>query len=339
MGETDIDEALRHEMKTAWQRFLDLIQGERPELYGYCRRLTGTVWDAEDLVQDTLLRAFGTLGKLDFAVRSPRAYLLKLATNAWIDTIRRRQTAEAAQLEPPQGFAEPDMGRSVRDAASQLMTRLAPQERAAFVLKELFGSSLKEIAEILGTTEGAVKSALHRGRKMLEASEESVELEARTSSIRRVPSEELIDRFVSAYNAADLEGLTSLVLANASVEIVGCMLQSGPEALDGEKSWFVNSLGGHPEWPVEFHFEAQRAQCAELEGERIVLVFRTRAGEEALEAVVRLEEEEGRVRRLRTYSFCPETVRAVASELGFTARTGLYRYPTPAPGRSYRDED
>jgi len=75
----------------------------------------------------------------------------------------------------------------------------------------------------------------------------------------------------------------------------------------------------------------------DFEGEPIVLFFRTRErwGGEALEAVMRLEEEEGRVSRLLGYGFCPETVREVAETLGLPVRTGMYRYPTPEPGRSF----
>jgi hypothetical protein len=83
-------------------------------------------------------------------------------------------------------------------------------------------------------------------------------------------------------------------------------------------------------------WEAQRAECAVYEGEPLVLLFHTRRGRETLEAVVRLEEEEeGRVARLRSYGFCPEVVRAVGEALGREVLTGLYRYPTPEPGRSY----
>jgi hypothetical protein len=84
-------------------------------------------------------------------------------------------------------------------------------------------------------------------------------------------------------------------------------------------------------------WEAQRAECAVYEGEPLVLLFHTRRGRETLEAVVRLEEEEGRVARLRSYGFCPEVVRAVGEALGREVLTGLYRYPTPEPGRSYSD--
>ena len=72
------------------------------------------------------------------------------------------------------------------------------------------------------------------------------------------------------------------------------------------------------------------------EGEPIVLGLVTRRGREALEQVLRLEEHEGSIRRLRGYAFCPETMREVGEALGLRVRTGLYRYPTPEPGAVYR---
>jgi RNA polymerase sigma-70 factor (ECF subfamily) len=332
LGEINIDEGLRHELKAAWHRFLDLVEPERPALHRYCRKLTGNLWDAEDLVQETMLRAFGTLGKLDYAVRSPRAYLYRLATNGWIDALRRRRTAETAVLDLPERSHDPDAAGNVRDAATELMIHLAPQERAAVLLKDAIGMSLDEIAEILGTSQGAIKSALHRGRKRLR------NVDPETEPGGAVPSEILLDRFVAAYNAADIEALTALVLENATVEMLGCMFQAGPEARNGDKSWFQGAIGGHPEWPAAFQFESQRAERSEFKREPIVLVFRTRSGEEALESVLRLEEESGMVRLLRVYAFCPDTIREVASELGLGVRTGRYRYPTPAPGKSYLDE-
>ena len=78
-----------------------------------------------------------------------------------------------------------------------------------------------------------------------------------------------------------------------------------------------------------------RASIAEVEGEPVVLVFRTRGGSEALELVLRLAEEDGRVSRILCYGFTPETVRAVGEALDLPVRTGLYRYPTREPGVSW----
>ena len=58
MGDVELPDALRDELRSAWHRYVDLLAPLRPALHGYCRRLTGNVWDAEDLVQDALLRAY-----------------------------------------------------------------------------------------------------------------------------------------------------------------------------------------------------------------------------------------------------------------------------------------
>ncbi len=202
------------------------------------------------------------------------------------------------------------------------------------ILKDLFEVSLEEAAVVLETTVGAVKAALHRGRERLR------EPEGGPASRRPVPSARLVDRFVELFNAADREGLIQLLLANASVSNLGSGDQYGEASLRGKRSWIEGALGGHPEWPELFRYESQRAERVDFEGEPIALLFRTRErwGGEALEAAVRLDEEDGRVSRLRSYGFCPETMRALAEALGHPVRTGLYRAPTPEPGRYYAVE-
>ena len=326
MSDLELPDGLRDDLRTAWQRYLDLVAPLRPALHGYCRRLTGNVWDAEDLVQDTLVRAFATLGQIHHSVREPRAYLLRIASNLWIDTVRRRGTEAGALagVDPP---ADPGMPPGlVRDAGSTLLHRLAPQERAAVMLKDVFDLSLEEIASVLRTTVGAVKSALHRGRGHLR------EPEPAATPRRTVPSSALVDRFVAAYNAGDVRGLTALMLDGGAVENVGSSVEFDPHVFGTERSWFHKAVHGHPEWPAQFHYEAARLERALVAGEPVALGFATRRGREALEQVMRFEEDGGRIVRLRGYSFCPETMREIGAMLGLRVRTGLYRYPTPAPG-------
>src|SRR5262245_29068501 len=177
MGEDETPDALRDELRRAWHRYVDLLAPLRPALHAYCRRLAGNVWDAEDLVQDALLRAFAHLGRLNHEIRSPRAYLLRTATNVWIDELRRRETEARAPTSDPDASERdqrPPMPAELRDAGSRLLQRLSPQERAAVVLKDLFELSLEEIADLLATTTGAVKAALHRGRGRLREPEDAV---------------------------------------------------------------------------------------------------------------------------------------------------------------------
>jgi RNA polymerase sigma-70 factor (ECF subfamily) len=331
MEEAALPAALRDELRAAWHRYVDLTAPLRGDLHRYCRRLSGTLWDAEDLVQETLLRAFSRLGQVHHEIRNPRAYLLRTATHCWIDALRRRdaETAAHALLEPPAAAAGPDAGAS-RDAGALLLRLLAPQERAVVVLKELFDFRQDEIAELLGTSVGAVKAALHRGRERLR------EREGAAAARRPAPSAALVDRFVALYAAQDVKGLVALMLDGGSIENVGCGVEFGREAFESRDGWFHHAVFGHPEWPAPFRYESARIERVVFEGEPLVAGFTTRGGREALEQVLRFEEEDGRLARIRGYAFCPETMREVAAALGLPLRTGLYRYPTPAPGSSWK---
>jgi RNA polymerase sigma-70 factor (ECF subfamily) len=332
MSDAELPDALRDELRAAWHRYVDLVAPMRPALHAVCRRLTGNVWEAEDLVQDTLLRGFAALGQIHHGIENPRGYLLRTATHLWIDGQRRRgaEARALAEADPP---AASPATEPIRDAGERLLQRLSPQERAAVVLKDVFDMSLDEIAELLRTTTGAVKAALHRGRGRLE------EPDGGAASRRPRPSVTLVDRFLSLYVKADVAGLVALMLDGGSIENVGCGLEFGRDNFPRKEGWFHHAVFGHPEWPAALQYEGARLERAELDGEPIVLGFTTRRGREALEQVLRIEEIDGRIARLRGYAFCPETMREVGEQLGLSVRTGLYRYPTAAPGRVYVARD
>jgi len=319
-------DVLRDELRVAWQRYVDLIAPYRPALHGYCRRLAGNLWDAEDLVQDTIVRGFGQLGLLIREVHNTRAYLLRVATNLWIDELRRREV-HAAALRGDEAAAGTSASQAseVREAGERLLQRLSPQERAALLLKEVFEMSLDEIADVLSTTRGAVKAALHHGRARLR------EAEAGAASRRPLPSPALIDRFIALYDARDAKGLAALVLETGSVENVGEAVQRGAESFTAaERNILAGLLRGHADdWPGDLDWASQRIERRELDGEPLGCVFIRFRGSEHLMAVMRFEESEGRVSRLRIYGFCPETMREVAERLGTPVLTGIYRPPTP----------
>jgi RNA polymerase sigma-70 factor (ECF subfamily) len=323
----DAGESLRDELRVAWRRYVDLIAPYRPALHGYCRRLAGNVWDAEDLVQDTLIGGFGQLGLLNREVRNTRAYLLRVATNLWIDEVRRRDVRAAEPLGDvaAAGTPSPSRATEVREAGERLVQRLSPQERAALLLKEVFEMSLDEIADVLSTTPGAVKAALHHGRARLR---ESADVAA---SRRPLPSKALVDRFIALYDARDATGLAALMLETGSVENVGEAVQRGAESFSAnERNILRGLLHGHAEdWPGDLDWSSQRVERRELDGEPIGCLFIRFRGADHLMAAMRFEEVEGRVSRLRIYGFCPETMREVAERLGVPVLTGIYRPPTP----------
>jgi RNA polymerase sigma-70 factor, ECF subfamily len=291
-------------LRAAWFRYLDTVGETRPALYRYCRRMTGNIWDAEDLLQETLLRGFGTIGRGDVTskaaqVKGPRAYLFRIATNLWIDQVRRRQLLTSS-LSWSDDSATGERSIQAREAASILMSRVAPRERAAVVLKEVFDFTLAQIAEILSTTVGAVKSALHRGRARLEE----------MPSMRptdRAPSKELLDRFVAALNARDVAAVTDLLLDSTTLDVCGVGSERR-KAMNHYRVSFENAKGA-----------PGRAEAVSFEGEWLLVVWGGVVSNEVLINVERLEEEAGHIAHIRSYYFCPEVIAEIAGEIGAQA--------------------
>ena len=155
--------SLGQAVKESWARFRDVYEPLRPELYRYCRHLTRSPWDAEDMSQDAMARAYVTLGGMTEAPANPRAWLFRVASNLWLNRTRQaREVLSDGRGTESEPLAPGVERRAAREAAGTLLAQLSPQERAAIVLKDVFELSLEEVAESLSTSVGAVKAALHR---------------------------------------------------------------------------------------------------------------------------------------------------------------------------------
>lgn len=299
-------------MRALWFRFLDEIEPLRPKLHAYCLKLTGSIFDAEDLAQETLLRAFAAIGQGDLSagaspISNARAWLSRIATNLWIDGLRAAgRRAGGLELETSDTGAEPAVVTA--GAAARLFELAAPQGRAAVVLKDVFDFSLEEIAAILATTVGAVKSALHRARGKLAEAPTAPARPLSTASAR------LVDKFVAAFNARDLPALTALLLETVVFEARGVGGERGRDAI-----W----LNVNADRPAAVSWERRR-----IDGCEAMLVFLEHQGEKKLTSVSRFEEADGLISRHVTYFFCPDTVKAVAAQLGVEALTvGYHQEP------------
>ncbi|MFT3926885.1 MAG: sigma-70 family RNA polymerase sigma factor [Myxococcales bacterium] len=298
----------------------------RPELYRYCRHLTRSPWDAEDLAQDTLSRAFVTLGQMNETPPNPRAWLFRVASNLWIDQVRRRRREQPwpELAEPAQDPLDP---RGAREAAGTLLGQLSPQERAAVVLKDVFELSLEDVADTLTTSVGGIKAALHRARGKL------AESPPREPGSPRPPA---LDAFCAAFNAGDLDRVAALCLDNVGVQVVGATTLHGRDeakrtVLFGMLFGMAHVLSTDPDgWFAPF-FQGVTAQPPRVEarlhrGEWVILHWHEHHDGEAVRALTRLEFEGDHVARLRNYFYNPELVTEVCAELGLPSRSNGYRW-------------
>jgi len=315
MADAKLSREVYKNATSAWHRYLSDLSPLRPALYRYCRRLTGNPWDADDLVQETLMRGFCMLGFGQAEIIDPRAYLLRIASNAWIDWQRRKAVEvsaldQVAAVSPQHTSSMHEDVAAVRDAGVLLMQNLAPQERAAVVLKDLFDMNLEECARILGSSIGAIKAALHRGRSRLQ------DTQAMQSKRQMNPSKALLDRFAQLYNERDMSGLVALMLDDGGIEMMGVEMEVGRKWFERkETGWFAHNFQAPPD---------MRWKPIDYDGEPIVLVLTRHEGKDVLFSVMRLEAIDDRISRIRSYAFSPETLDEVANTLGLQRGRAMY---------------
>ena len=308
-----IEDDLVGPAKIIWHRFIERTAPLRPELFRYCRSLTGSVWDAEDLVQDTMMRAFARLSQISDPIENAKAYLFKIASNLWIDRLRVKREFVSDQI-PETAAQDSPQPHEVRAAASQLFAKLPPVERAAVLLKDVFDFTLEETATALDSTVGAIKAALHRGRaKLNQPPNEPAVPEPNSQNANPA----LLEVFMDAFNARDVVRLTTLMREDASSEMVGMFIEHGGDAIAKSGKGVLQHTFASPE-----HW---RGEVRDFKGESIGLLWTRDGAREAVASIVRIEQREERISRLRYYYFCPETLAEVCAELGVPVRTNGYR--------------
>lgn len=274
----------------AREQFLLLVGSLRPELHRYCARLTGSAIEGEDIVQETLARAFYALS-LSPEVPVLRPWLFRIAHNAALDFLKRhgrRFEEEHEEIEEIAGFEDRPDPEVVRAALARFLA-LPVRQRSAVILKDVLGHSLEEIAATMATTVLAVKAALVRGRGKLaqgESTERPLEPHLRA----------LLDRYAALFNARDWDGVRSLVGDDCRLDLVSKTQSRGKQV----GSYFVRYAREDVELRV-VRLEGRLALGAHLAGGQRPAYF------------VLLEFREGRVSSIRDYRYVPY----IASEADF----------------------
>jgi RNA polymerase sigma-70 factor (ECF subfamily) len=273
-----------------------MVEDVRPELHRYCARLTGSVIEGEDIVQDTLAKAFYALSQ---AAEVPplRPWLFRIAHNAALDFLKshgRRYTDVHAELEEIAGFEDKPDPAVVRAALAGFLS-LPVTQRSAVILKDVLGHSLEETAETMGSTVMAVKAALVRGRRQLqEQAREQIEVRAATRAE--------LNRYATLFNDRDWEGVRALVSDDCRLDLVSKSQRRGKQ--------------------VGFYFTRYESggvtlRVVHLEGQLAVAAYPGDAQKPAY--FILLEFEAGRVKLIRDFRYVPY----IAAEADFELLTEL----------------
>ncbi len=227
----DGNDRLPPELGQARARFLELVGELRPELHRYCARLTGSIVDGEDVVQDTLAKAYYAIS---MATELPplRPLLFRIAHNTALDLLRRyeRRHVELVPELPDDAVVDdrPD-SQTVRAALGSFLD-LPIAQRSAVILKDVLGCSLDEIVESTGSTLPAVKAALFRGRASLRvhaATGPVTTAEAVRGDDRSAADRARLHRYAALFNARDWESLRSLIAEDCRLDLVSRVERRG----------------------------------------------------------------------------------------------------------------
>jgi RNA polymerase sigma-70 factor, ECF subfamily len=277
--------------------FLETISTLRPSLHRYCARMTGSVMDGEDVVQEALIEAYRKLDRFDES-RPLKPWVFRIAHNRCIDFLRRkgvRDEAEAAAAMPEAVSPKEPAVLGLGSAVERLVISLPPKERACVLLKDVFDYSLEEIAELVDTTVGGVKAALNRGRMKLAS------LHA-PSQPARSPNPELariMQLYVDHFNRRDWDGVRELISADARLAVADRFAGKF-----GEAPYFFN----YDRWPWPWMLS-----LGELDGEPVVIILQRGADTWTSYSAIRVNVVGQKIEQIVDYIHCPWLIPAASS--------------------------
>jgi RNA polymerase sigma-70 factor, ECF subfamily len=245
LNEDELLTAARQGDEDAFRR---LVEPRRGQLHAHCYRMLGSLHDAEDALQDTLLRAWRGLSRLEDG-SSLRAWLYRIATNACLDAIGRRPKrvipldygppadphdgpgeplVESVWVEPypdetlgvEDGYAAPEARYEQREAVElafiAALQHLPGTQRAVLILREVLGFSAQEVAESLDTTVASVNSALQRARKTVDERLPEQSQQATLRSLGDDGLRDVVENYMDAMQRGDVSRVVSMLAEDAA---------------------------------------------------------------------------------------------------------------------------
>lgn len=292
------------------EEFSDLIIGFRQDLWNYCRYLTGSPWDGEDLFQETLLKAYGGFYQV-WHPENPKSYLFRVATNTWIDHCRREKrnvgTLEEVGEEPIEEFND---NLELELALEQLINLFTPRQIAVFLLVQVFGFKAEEVAGIVRTTTGGIYSTIRRMEMRIRKTDFN-NITKSEESMGGSEHHEIIQTYINAMNNGDIEGL---------LEVISDQLHN--EASLGFQEFSKDSMR---KGSMQHGLPPYQAEVYRLWGRLVVIKVVDSDNGPLLHDIQYQDVENGKIVFHRSYYFRKEFLEAAAHELGMAIQ--LDKFP------------
>jgi RNA polymerase sigma-70 factor (ECF subfamily) len=238
------------------QAFEQLLVDLRPKLHRYCARVTGSVVDGEDVLQQAFLKAIEGYGKAGI-IANPENWLFRIAHNTALDFLRQRNRTSAVRayedldmVVDPISLAD---NREIAAASLRSFMRLPIAQRSTVILMDVLGYSLEEIARVVELSVSAVKASLHRGRLRLREI-------AQEPEHTQLPMLDAADRlrlstYIDRFNARDFDAIREMLADDVKLELVNRANMNGAREVgryfhnySGIDDWelFAGSVDGRP---------------------------------------------------------------------------------------------
>jgi RNA polymerase sigma-70 factor (ECF subfamily) len=224
----------------------DRLLGElRPRLHRFCARMTGSVIDGEDIVQEAMLKALESLSGAE-AIDNVEAWVFRIAHNAALDFLRRRARQQSLQSDESMDMiVDPTTPIEDRQAATVNLRTFMPipvPAPCAVILKGVMGYSLEEIGHVIHATVPATKAALHRGRRHLRELAEAPE--ENFVPVLAGPERSLLAAYVDRFNDHDFDAVREMLAEEVKLEVVNRLRLSGRR----EVSKYFTNYAEVPDW-------------------------------------------------------------------------------------------
>lgn len=298
MSQSQTD-TLYEQSRELQQQFQSIMDDVGDDLWKYCRFLTGSPWDGEDLFQETMLKAMGGL-YTRWHPTNLKSYLYRMATNTWIDHCRRekRNVGSLDELdEPREDFSDT---HDLEEALEKLYHLFTPRQTAVFLLMEIFHFKAEEVASIVKTTPGAIYATTNRMKVKLKNDATTLPKQNRESKLQK---DEVISAYLKAFNQGNLEGMLALFGDQVHYEAsLGFLETTKDEMREGS---LMYGLPGH-----------HAKECI-LWGKPVIVVLADSEQGPLVHDIQYQDVENGKIVYHRSYFFRKEFIIAAAKELDY----------------------